>query len=246
MTRSAQQTYIQRLGFQDKDRGNQRHGLACEYLFDRLTDDTIFKKLRAHANDALNGYRHSLRLDMRDGGCSAERKKYLDYCAKTLEAMEGLDGSSVDLMDLECQARNRLPASSFINVPITNGKFINGFADVLLNAEPGFWIKDVRIDDNKIAATWGFPEERFVRDRQGCVNVILGEVKITPEPAENLLQQIAFYRNFVAVRRVVLLIDYDDPMLKRLTANSDIEVYRLGAKFDAWVESRSQPAVEEF
>jgi len=156
--RSSQQTYIQRLGFQDQDRTNPRHQQACEYLLQRIWE------------------------------------------IRNAELVE------------EFGAEKALPepvAADCISVPLRNAYSVSGFADVLyLN--------------------------------------ILGEVKITPEPAENVLQQINFYRSMhFDIGKVYLLVDYDAPALKRLTAGSDILVYRLGAGFEAWLATRTNATTEE-
>jgi hypothetical protein len=125
-----------------------------------------------------------------------------------------------------------LPSSDFISVPIASGKFINGFADVLLNCYVTLGLQD------------GSAIKPVVT--RYTYSAILGEVKITQEPAENVIQQIAFYRKFVDAKEVIILVDYDAPQLKRMTAGSDIHVYKLGSKFDAWCAAKTQPHIEEF
>ncbi len=281
MTRAAQQSYIQRLGFQDKDRSNQRHGLACEYLFDRLVQEQCLVNLRQRANGELDDYIRRIAQS------NAEEVKKRDAAAKSIESWQSILDSakegapccyseararqelekaqhdheaageqinltyhhhaallpfrdSLDGADVEQLIRAKLPASESINVPITCGKFVNGFADVLLKRHFGFEITAAEVSGDSICPKWSL----WCNAANG--DGVLGEVKITPEPAENVIQQIAFYRTFLSVRRVVVLVDYDAPSLKRLTADSDIEVYRLGDRFEQWVAKCSKPVVEEF
>lgn len=173
--RSAQQTYIQKLGFCDKDRANPRHQLACEFLLHRL-----WERIN-HANASkYQGEGYGLEYEIGPG------------CAKPLAPF---------------------PASDYTNVPIRNRYSVSGFADVLVSFEP----------------------YRY-----------LGEVKITPERADAVLQQVNFYRSFLGERtKVVILVDYDAPELKRLCAGSGMEVYRLGPAFEAWCATQIRTTVEE-
>jgi len=159
MATSASQTYIAKLGFQDRDRSNERHGLACEYLFERM----------------------------------------LELETRNLAHME------------------RPHAGNCINVPIKSRSYVNGFADVLI----------------------GVPNQYYEA-------YLLGEVKITKEPAENVLQQINFYLSYIRnVEIVYIVTDYDSGDLKRLCAGTNINVYRLGKGFEQWLANRTTPATEE-
>lgn len=280
MTRSSQQTYIQRLGFQDKDRSNQRHGLACEYLLEQLIEQCLFANLSEQANEKFSKFVDSIRdralIYKGDIECKQTLiREYSDTLSQNGEAfsrnwykkqIETLTGEiehltsafnkadecyckllefcgTIDDAPIKEKIKQCLPSSSQINVPISNGKFVNGFADVLLPTSFHVSLEGVEFAQEKLLLDWCV----YLNDNHYQYNSVLGEVKITPEPAENIIQQIAFYRTFMDnVTRVVLLLDYDAPVLKRLTENSDIEVYRLGEKFEQWIGSRIAPKVEEF
>jgi len=260
MTRSSQQTYIQRLGFQDKDRSNPRHGLACEYLLDRLIQRQFISKsfMQRLKDNSLQWGTQWREEDIAEKRSRLERNiKNYDLkrawdSAESIEAenqqlTQELDKlqSEVDRLpqiidsvsndDIAHRIYESLPSNNFISVPIANGKFINGFADVLLfNCSFRLDFQDDLTIELK----------RYINSDSS--RAILGEIKITKEPAENVIQQIAFYRQFVYAKEVIILIDYDDPQLKRMTAGSDIHVYKLGSKFDAWCAAKTQPLIEEF
>lgn len=177
--RSSQQTYIQKLGFCDKDRTNPRHQQACEYLLERVWTTSNEEEARAYKGEDIN----------------VNDRYYV----------EGLG----------CFKPHPRPASAeCISVPIRSRYSVCGFADVL----------------------W---------------HNILGEVKITPEPAEVVLQQINFYLQFLdwsviyGRSKVIVLVDYDAPALKRLTNDSQIAVYRLGDRFARWQDQLTRTTVEE-
>jgi hypothetical protein len=172
MATSASQTYISKLGFQDRDRSNERHGLACEYLFERMMDLEVSPWIDENLNQLQVAH----------------------YC-------------------------DDLKVGNCINSPIKGrNSFINGFADVL-----------IKLDASYRGHCW------------------LGEVKITKEPAENVLQQINFYLAHLKedIEAVYVLTDYDPGDLKRLCAGTKIKVYRLGQVFEQWLEGRTTPETEE-
>lgn len=75
---------------------------------------------------------------------------------------------------------------------------------------------------------------------------LLGEVKITRQPAEQVLQQVNFYKRYLNyVQRTYILVDYDCSDLQRLTEGSDIKVFRLGQRFEEWIQSRPKPEAPE-
>jgi hypothetical protein len=228
MTRSTQQTYIQRLGFQDADRQNQRHGLACEYLAEQLFEQKIFSLINTENITKLLINRYSC-----------------DFTDEQLEKI--INKIKKQILPIKEKALKQISYSSFINVPIKNKDYVNGFADVLIKKYLTVQLDPHSLDGvflcplfiNNDAYSGGHEERLFYL-------ATLGEIKITPEPAENIIQQIKFYREFVKVTRVVILVDFDAPDLQRLVKGSDIELYRLGDKFEAWIQNRAKPTTGEF
>ena len=248
MTRSSQQTYIQRLGFQDQDRANPRHGLACEYLLDRLIEQNVFPKLQELKAKAIKSFLDFKTQEIKDlnykyknleyqskwnANASEEAKHVINTVNEQTLLLSQVHQAAENISENEMKQiiHKAMPPSQFISVPITSGKFVNGFADLLLNNTPYFYFDD---------------DLSLKSDLRYNYLDILGEIKITPEPAENVIQQIAFYREFVNVSEVIILIDYDAPQLKRMTEGSDIKVYRLGAKFNKWCSTKTQSITEEF
>jgi len=224
MATSASQPYIAKLGFQDPDRNQDRHGLACEYLFDRLLDleivpEWILEK-KDHASYRLSkcqkDYEH--KQSQVDGYEWGKDSVYFQGLQRDLEiAVSNLASAkqNPDLILSAASAKDQVLQSYkpalCINRPIQGGysyKQTVGFADV--------WVRN-----------------------------ILGEVKITKQSAESVLQQINFYQEYVNAAKVYILTDYDCSALQRLTEGSDIKVFRLGKRFDDWIASRSMPSTPE-
>lgn len=215
MATSASQTYIARLGFQDRDRSNSRHGLACEYLFERLLELEV-------APAVFGGKRNRLRQS-------------IDWTESEIVRLHGYESSHVQDLTTKldslhkafyaCGPDETLAAvqhehkpGECLNVPITSRSYVNGFADVLI---------------------------RHYRQDEAC-GCWLGEVKITQEPAENVLQQVNFYVNYLErFTGAYILTDYDPAELKRLCAGTKIKVYRLGQRFEDWLATRTVPVTEE-
>jgi hypothetical protein len=248
MTRSSQQTYIQKLGFQDKDRANPRHGLACEYLLDRLIENNFSPKLQELKANAVKYFleyktQQIAELNSKLKNLECQSKWNANACKESEHVINTVNeqtlllsrvhqaAESITEGEMKQLMRQAMPPSRFISVPITSGKFVNGFADLFFDKIPHFYF-----DDDLSLKT----ELRYF------YRTILGEIKISPEPAENVIQQIAFYRQFVNISEVIILIDYDAPQLKRITEGSDIKVLGLGSKFDEWCAIKTNPAIEEF
>jgi hypothetical protein len=222
MATSASQTYIARLGFQDRDRSSERHGLACEYLFERMLELEV-------APDALEKCKQGLVARIKEHQSALAKAANGYYSGYSNEELKELPAWIVKLeislaelalsnqLEIVC---NNHKVGECVNVPITSRSYVNGFADVLIS--------------NKCIYNHEFIPE------------FLGEVKITKEPAENVLQQINFYLSYLPnIKCVYVLTDYDPGDLKRLCAGTKIKVYRLGQVFEQWLAGRTTPETEE-
>jgi hypothetical protein len=221
MATSASQPYIAKLGFQDRDRSSERHGLACEYLFERMLELEVapfFHEIdRGDFMYRINEIKREI--------ATYENNSYYNNKPEPQKAKAKLQELEQHLKDFDAnqkpsdrieKARHEYKVGNCVNVPIISRSYVNGFADVLINH------CDYR------ARKW------------------LGEVKITKEPAENVLQQINFYLSYLDnVVTVYILTDYDPGDLKRLCSGTKIKVYRLGQAFEQWLTCRATPATEE-
>jgi macrodomain Ter protein organizer (MatP/YcbG family) len=239
MATSASQPYIAKLGFQDKDRGTDRHGLACEYLFERLLEmeaapainrwrldslaencNELSQKLHATRESLNRNNKQLQKLDSSHFDYEFYQTKYNEAQANESSLSQELEEAIHAHHDFDdtvygmSEAKKQYKAGLSINQPIkSSSRYVVGFADVLM--------------------------------RVGPIEV-LGEVKITKESAETVLQQINFYQahlNYVTT--VYILTDYDCSDLQRLVEGTHIKVYRLGQRFEQWMASRLQPTTDE-
>jgi hypothetical protein len=216
MATSASQPYIAKLGFQDRDRSSDRHGLACEYLFERLLELEVTPFTYDCQCAELQREIHYRSQSIKQG--------YSFFGDALDELTQQLPGLTAELQQLTvdsvlAELRGSCKVGECLNVPITSRSYVNGFADILITKKN----------------TAG-------RDVAGW----LGEVKITKEPAENVLQQINFYLSYLPhVHSVYLLTDYDPSDLQRLCAGTKIKVFRLGQRFEQWLSNRPSHATDE-
>ena len=225
MATSASQTYISKLGFQDRDRSNERHGLACEYLFERILELEVAPGLLDSDRFRITSLIQSAKGNL----AHYEGNSY--YASSAQQEKAKLQGLEQQLAIFDANSRSSgyitkahdcYKVGSCVNVPVTSRSYVNGFADVLISTATC----------DKRSNCMYYPGH-------------LGEVKITNEPAENVLQQVNFYLNYLEVETVYLLTDYDPGDLKRLCAGTKIKVYRLGQIFEQWLAGRTTPEAEE-
>lgn len=219
MATSASQPYIAKLGFQDKDRNTDRHGLACEYLFERLLELEVGPFHYASERDWLKQ-----EIDFRTSAIAGQGALYATpsdintYKAELPDWVAALENLKPD--EIISQAIAQHTVGDCLNVPITNRSYVNGFADVLIRHRVKNYL-----------------------DRTGAW---LGEVKIAKEPAESVLQQINFYLSFLHdVQTVYVLTDYDPQDLQRICLGTKIKVFRLGQRFEQWLASRPSHVTSE-
>lgn len=227
MATSASQTYIAKLGFQDKDRSVDRHGLACEYLFERLLQMEVAPWLNemhlGYLQGAVERAEQSLQVTKEKlvqahshgDSCGGWYSSQIPQLQKHAE--EDYDRLQNALLQLEAftpaygmdAARKELKAAYAINQPIRQSgrSFVIGFADVAIHIHG---------------------------------KSLLGEVKITKQSAESILQQINFYELHLRPQTTYILTDFDCSDLQRMVEGTHIKVFRLGRRFEQWLAARTQ------
>lgn len=210
MATAASQPYIAKLGFSDPDRSKDRHGLACEYLFERLlelevapllfryrlhdlkdlvTSSTETRNTAQQTLDSYNSLINSYPDKRNDEFWVANMKAKALNLEKAQQALCVAQSNIEQLSDtygIKRAYENHKPAHC-LNVPIKSGYSTAGFADVFVS--------------------------------NGLSYSLLGEVKITKQSAETVLQQINYYSQHIreGVSNVYILTDYDCSDLQRLT-----------------------------
>jgi hypothetical protein len=143
MATSASQTYIARLGFQDRDRSNQRHGLACEYLFERMLELEVAPQLLQWEEADLERQLETQRNEL---AVSSWRPRIEEIAQKISGLRESLENLSPQgFLD---KAREQYKVGRCVNVPIVSRSYVNGFADVLIGHDSclgGGFLGEVKI-----------------------------------------------------------------------------------------------------
>lgn len=279
MTRSSQQNYLQRLGFRDPDKANQRHGLACEYLREKMlpaVEQDMAKRLRRHALAEI-GEVPEYHI----------ARKWWFYEALKDDAICEWPGAEEYAVDIHGQWRHVLATADFASYLRATGilgagelaKQIpgktsgnKGFLDVAFRCP--YHAASVNIRPSLIfhpqTGAAHCPSERFPYGswdpwqtpyylrHQSDKSIPLseairvcsfGEVKITPEPAEVILQQLLYYVDALSspCALIWVLADFDVSDLARMAADQlpQLQCFQIGDAFEEWCSQRARPVVPE-
>lgn len=281
MTRTSQQSYLQRLGFRDPDKTNQRHGLACEYLREKMlpyVQADMGQRLRKAALNTLGDapsdpeassaigrhwwlfdalrqpnvisnlehpWKHSLYIHKR----WKESLQYANWSESVVKA--GLVGTGNLAQMIPGRSGG---AKGFLDVAFPCPAW-----NTTLNLLPSSFAhpedQEVRCVPNRMIfpmGTWQPFDGRdyFKKHSTRVARVVsFGEVKITPEPAEVILQQILYYHDQIPedIAMIWVLADFDVSDLARMAADQlpQLRCFQLGPAFEAWCANRALPAVPE-
>tara|TARA_R100000781_G_scaffold100476_1_gene63953 strand:+ start:253 stop:942 length:690 start_codon:yes stop_codon:yes gene_type:complete len=210
----------------DPDRNNPRHGLACEYLFNNLKP-LLFYRSR-YLQLSTDDYKKSL----------INNKSLLEDPYKEI----------LEWFIEESPSNNTIIPSKCIEYPLRGcirykETAIKGWADVYLKGLQ--YEEDIKNKKTKYHQLTNHECFNGVTSWIHRFCSILGEVKITPEPAEKILQQITFYREIIGEIETYIVLDFDCPQLIRMTQGSNIHVKRLGNKFEEFCNNRPKPQADE-
>jgi hypothetical protein len=107
MATSSSQPYIAKLGFQDQDRQSARHGLACEYLLERIVEIEMLDQLASYTLTHVDYSRNPF--------------VKTDIYLSDVETHNAID-----------KTWEIIRSTPRLNVPISSRGFLKGFADVLV------------------------------------------------------------------------------------------------------------------
>lgn len=284
MTRTSQQSYLQRLGFKDPDKTNQRHGLACEYLREKMlpaVEADMGERLKRRALRALGDKpKDHTRYSRRS---NSDYDWWLHHMLSRSGAMDGWDEPwrhAGSILDQWKEMLNTADWATLVRlwevvgsgdlakmIPGRSGG-AKGFLDVSfgppprtkeINIEPQFFRHPDTGKMHKVALSFGFQQwGPWYRERSYCApepdkdridTCSIGEVKITPEPAEVILQQLLYYRDQIQepLSMIWVLADFDVSDLARMAADQlpQLRCFRIGPAFEEWCANRAMPVVDE-
>jgi hypothetical protein len=249
---TSSQTALTRLGFKDPDKQNPRHGLACEYLKEKMSPfvgeciANQYKQLAKEATEELAEY-HKWR---RFFSATKDSRAYSPYdlpdsiAERVQKEVDDFQSKSIDYIKIH-RANQIAELSTIVKGPSSGTK---GFLDVsfrdisYVSAIP----KEVNFAHEGSHYTFERNEGRLSHVRiKVC---IWGEVKIAPVTPEILLQQIEYYaQNLPESDMIWLLADFDISDFKRMVEHQypQLKCFRVGQSFDEWCEKRYKPEVAE-
>lgn len=268
MTRQ-HQSALSRLGFRDPDKEDPKHGLACEYLQQKMRPYVAEEVSRLYKNFAYNalfevdGKPSFIKYDTKvvtdqDPYGAVKEEKTLKVALPFIRAFQNgmRERIKSDIIDEGGEL------SSMIVGPQSGAK---GFLDVSFRGELSDYyacpptIPAVANDvysEELIGRIELSERRRTIFDltewRKKPINqfkfCFWGEVRIQPTAPELLLQQIEFYANNLGHSDMIwVLADFDLSDFKRMASTQfpQLKCFQLGEKFEEWCENRARPEIPE-
>lgn len=249
---TSSQTALTRLGFKDPDKQDPRHGLACEYLKEKMSPfvgECIANKYKQLAKEATKElakhqkWRRFFSATQNDG-------LYFPYylpdsiAEQILKKVDNFQSQVIDYIKIH-SANQIADLSAIVKGPSSGTK---GFLDVSFRNISYAYVVPAEINFTHEGNHYSFKRDEKLLCRVRDEVCIWGEVKISPVTPEILLQQIEYYaQNLPESDMIWLLADFDISDFKRMAEHQypQLKCFRLGQGFDEWCEKRYKPEVAE-
>jgi hypothetical protein len=248
------QSALTRLGFKDLDKHNPRHGLACEYLKEKMAPfvgnylaDFYTQIAENQSNKILEDWRKYIAVEGNQF-LSLNSKLQSESVQNALKNhFKRHQANEADSMRFEVPSQCA-QLSSIIKGPSSGTK---GFLDVCFSGRITSYICDpeglcyTHNGQELFLAPTRYSIEYFKVSFKFC---IWGEVKIEPITPELLLQQIEYYtENLKENDMIWVLADFDISDFKRMSQDQfpQLKCFQLGSAFDEWCKKQKRFDVPE-
>lgn len=252
---TANQSLLSRLGFKDLDKQNPRHGLACEYLKEKMTpfaaeymSDMYFKFAESESKELCK--RWQINFDISNETNPSDWRAWHDIpddeIKKSLfDQMRKFQRSGVDEIKLNL-INQYAELSSIIKGPSSGTK---GFLDVSFRGHCAFPLfSTLSHKHGEYNYLFSKKPREYYSYNVNFKICIWGEVKIAPVTPEILLQQIEYYaQNLPQNDMIWVLADFDISDFKRMAEKQfpQLKCFQLGENFDKWCKQRHRPVIQE-